>query len=154
MIICCPDKCTYNSEGGVIHEYGAIMEWWLAGESRINSERNLHQCHIAHHECPVKSPGIQTDARWWVPRSHPLSLMWRHTVWQKLSYVLDDPQVQRVSRESKHKTASRRLLLTTCLLNPRLKPVDWGNACLRNVGEILPVSTASHPITYCSESLP
>jgi hypothetical protein len=47
----------YNTEMGVIDEYGAIME------SRISSERTPLQCHTALYEHRMKSTRIDAEAQ-------------------------------------------------------------------------------------------
>jgi hypothetical protein len=45
-----PGQSCRASQEAVMHENIAMVEWWLAGENRRNSERNLHHCHFAHYK--------------------------------------------------------------------------------------------------------
>jgi hypothetical protein len=46
----------------VIDGYEIMVEWWLAGENRRNSERNFIQYHFILHKSHMKSPGIEPEA--------------------------------------------------------------------------------------------
>jgi hypothetical protein len=36
-----------------------MAEWWLARENQRNLQKNLPQFHFIHHECNMKSSGIE-----------------------------------------------------------------------------------------------
>jgi hypothetical protein len=47
----------------MIVEYGVMVEWWLAGENRRNSERNVPKCHCWHHKIRMTSLGSERALR-------------------------------------------------------------------------------------------
>jgi hypothetical protein len=52
--------------GAVIDEYGAIVEWWLAGENWSACWKHLFQCHFVHYWSHLKLPsypGLNQDPR-------------------------------------------------------------------------------------------
>jgi hypothetical protein len=55
--MCCPVRAFYSS-GAVIHEHEVMVEFWLAVENPRNSDRNLLNCHLVHHE-----PGTELGSR-------------------------------------------------------------------------------------------
>jgi hypothetical protein len=59
MIMCC------TSQGAVVDEYGAMVDWWLGEKTRRNSENDLLEGHLIYHESRKKSPGTELEVAGW-----------------------------------------------------------------------------------------